>query len=143
MADSYDTPLTAGEQAGYEDWLKSLKAKTGNDYSSTSDYDMQGAYKAGTKQAENGHFSDQFKKPSHMTFSTDSQYSGKTFTGGKWQKEGKRWAFHASADNLKFHSAEDLIDYFKRVEPDSMLYLPGQSKPTLDPSKTLLQKQPD
>lgn len=132
MADPYTTLLTGKDQTDFEKWRQDVSAKSGREMSS-ADYDMEGAFKSGATQAANGHFTDQFKKPNHMTFSTDSQYSGKQFTGGEWKKEGAGWAFHASKDNLKFHSKEDLVKYFKSVEPDSKLYLPGDDKPTLDP----------
>lgn len=133
--DPYTTALSPEESTGFTDWLKQLSQARGRDMSQdTSDYDMQGAYKAGVKAAANGHFDDQFKKPNHMTFSTDSQYNGKPFTGGTWEKAGNKWVFKASADNLKFHSRDELVDYFKRVEPTSTLYLPGDKTPTVDPS---------
>lgn len=142
MPDSYTTPLSEDEQPKYANWLKKLSAKMGRDMSAdTIDYDMQGAFKAGLGQSDNGHFDDRFKKPNHPTFSSDSQYSGKQFTGGKWEKASAgQWSFRASKDNLKFHSKEDLVDYFKRVEPNSILYLPGESKPAYDPKGKPLLK---
>lgn len=134
--DSYSTPLTAQEQSAFSQWLKKLSEKNGRDMSNdTADYDMAGAFKAGYGQSDNGHFDDRFKKPNHMTFSTDSQYSGKLFTGGSWKKEGGTWTFQASKDNLKFHTREELVDYFKRVEPTSKLYLPGEKTPAYDGTK--------
>lgn len=137
MPDSYTTILSADEEPQYEDWLKKLSEKTGRDMSAdAADYDMQGAFKAGLGQSENGHFDDRFKKPNHPTFSSDSQYSGKQFTGGKWEKAtAGQWIFKASKDNLKFHPKEELVDYFKRVEPDSTLYVPGESKPAYSPKE--------
>jgi len=134
--DPYTTSLSDEEAAGFTNWMKQLSEARGRDMSQDiGDYDMQGAFKAGVKAAANGHFSDQFKKPNHMTFSTDSQYNGKPFTGGTWTKENGKWAFRASADNLKFHSREELVNYFKQVEPTSLLYFPGDEAPAVDPSK--------
>ncbi|HXK19672.1 MAG TPA: hypothetical protein VNG33_17800, partial [Polyangiaceae bacterium] len=42
------------------------------------DYDYQAAERAGVKpDPATGHMPDTFKKPNHMTFSNESQYSGK------------------------------------------------------------------
>ena len=134
-ADQYTTPLAADQQQGYQSWLATMQKAVGHELS-TDDYDMQGAYLAGAKPAPNAHFDDQFKKPYHMTFSTDSQYNGKPFVGGTWTQDKGHWAFRASADNLKFHSQKELVDYFKAKEPTSVLYLPGEDKPAYDGSRT-------
>lgn len=48
------------------------------------DYDLRGAWLAGARPGPNGHFTDQFKKPNHPTFSGESQYSNAQHPGGYW-----------------------------------------------------------
>ncbi len=69
-ADPYETKLTPTEEGEFQRW-KAVNAAgdTGRDY------DLRGAFKAGLSPAENGHWSDQFKKPNHPTFSVESQYA--------------------------------------------------------------------
>lgn len=122
--DRFNTVLTPEEETAYKAWAKALGPQ-GNTY----DYDMRGAYKAGAGQAANGHFTDQFKKPNHPTFSDQSQYSTATTPGGAWAKlpDGS-WSFTPTAGMLKLHNPEDLKAYWQRVEPTNKLVLP-QPKP--------------
>jgi hypothetical protein len=78
----FQTNLSEPEQAGFADWA--AKNKVPVDLSKGSDYDMPGFYKAMQKgSASSGvspidnqvHFTDQFKTPTHETFSNESQYS--------------------------------------------------------------------
>jgi len=78
---AFNTPLAEGEQAQFGAW-KDQNAP--ND--SGQDYDLQGAYKYGLSPAENGHWSDRFKKPNHPTFSNESQYAGYG-NPGSWRGE--------------------------------------------------------
>ena len=124
----YNTQLSTEEESAFQMWLKALSKKTGRDMSNDMyDYDLRGAFKAGSGQAANGHFPDQFKKPNHPTFSTQSQYSGVGgLQGGEWaQGSNGKWTFKASPAVLKFHSPEELQKYFQQREPDSKLVLPG------------------
>jgi len=123
----YNTALSPQDEAAFQQWLRALSAKNGRDMSTdVYDYDLRGAFKAGAGQAENGHFTDQFKKPNHPTFSTDSQYSGMDgYVGGEWQKgKNGKWTFKASLTQLRFRSPDELRNYFQSREPDSMLVLP-------------------
>lgn len=116
---------------GYQDWLSKNNLKDKDRF----DYDIQGAYMAGINPSENGHLPDTFKKPNHPTFSEESMYHGATETykddpdyiteGGYWEKDGSKWNFTPGKSNLDHHSTQDLIDYFKKYEPDSRLILPG------------------
>lgn len=126
MSVHYNTPLSAAEQKAYGEWMAKLMKEQGRDVSAdVRDYDMQGFFKSGQKQAENGHFTDEFKKPSHPTFSTESKYHGKGGNeGGKWiDLGGGKWAFEPGRTNLQHHSAAGLAQYFRRVEPDVTLKL--------------------
>jgi hypothetical protein len=78
----YDTKLTPQEELLFKTW----KAENAP-YDSGYDYDIRGAFKAGLHPAANGHWSDQFKKPNHPTFSDQSQYSNRQTPGGHWYTE--------------------------------------------------------
>lgn len=122
---SFDSPIPEPRQKDYEKWRGQLPENLRN----TADYDLQGAFLAGA-QPEAGHLTDQFKKPNHMTFSTYSQYSGRGGQiGGRWVDNGDHtWTFYASPTNLKYHSAQELQDYFRRWERKNKLVLPKETK---------------
>ncbi len=128
MSDHYNTPLTAEERKGYLQWLAGLTRKNGRDMSAdVRDYDMQGAFKAAEGQAENGHFTDRFKKPSHPTFSTESQYHGVDgHQGGTWKELGDgKWSFTPSTTNLQYNTPAQLQTYIGRADPGVALVMPG------------------
>lgn len=111
----YNTPLNSQEQSKFKQW----KAKYApND--TGSDYDLQGAFKAGiTPDKDRGHFPDTFKKPNHPTFSDESQYSGKNgMIGGHWGDDG---TYSPSNTNLQMRTQQQLQDYFTKNEPDTKL----------------------
>jgi len=94
-----------------------------------ADYDMEGAKAAGIKPDERGHYPDTYKRPNHITFSTDSKYSDDKTPGGVWkEKEKGKWSYTPSDFVLSQHSPEELEQYFKEKEPDSELILPSQSE---------------
>lgn len=116
----FSTPIPTERMNDYQNWLRQLP----ENLHGTEDYDLQGAFLGGAKP-EGGHLTDQFKKPNHMTFSTESQYSGRNGeVGGTWVKSNGNWIFYASPTNLKYHSPEELQDYFRQVEPGNTLVLP-------------------
>ncbi len=91
-------------------------------------YDYEAFKASGAKQAENGHYPDTFKKPNHITFSDESMYHGKDGAeGGHWQQldDGKHWSFTPGKTNLEKYSPQQLLDYFKKYEPEETLVLPG------------------
>lgn len=94
MADQYDTQLSPEQEKAYQE-------KYGPEDS--RDYDTRGFFKSGAAQAGNGHFPDTFKKPSHPTFSDESQYHGMNGNeGGKWdQSENGRWNFTPGKTNIE------------------------------------------
>lgn len=124
--ETYDTKIPEARQKEYQQWVSQLPENLRH---GTADYDMQGAFLSGAKP-EGGHLTDKFKKPNHMTFSTESQYSGRGGNvGGKWvQGPDKTWTFYASPTNLKHHSADELQEYFKQYEPGNKLVLPKETK---------------
>ena len=90
---------------------------------------MEGAKAAGIKPDERGHYPDTYKRPNHITFSTDSKYSDDKTPGGVWkEKEKGKWSYTPSDFVLSQHSPEELEQYFKEKEPDSELILPSQSE---------------
>lgn len=91
------------------------------------DYDMNGFLASQGDQASDGHYPDTFKKPNHPTFSDESIYHGKDgHEGGHWDLlESNKFAFTPGATNLKQHSTQELMNYFKKVEPNNILNLPG------------------
>ena len=76
------TEAQASTDAGFQEWKKKYAP---ND--SGADYDLMGAYKAGLKPGENGHFSDEFKKPNHPTFSVESKYWKPGLPAGRWEND--------------------------------------------------------
>ncbi len=124
MSAQYNTPLTPKEEAEYSSWVAQQTKEQGRDVSADErDYDMKGFWKSGEAQAGNGHFPDTFKKPSHPTFSNESQYHGVDGNeGGSWKElPGGKWTFKPGATNLKIRSPDQLNEYFKRSDPDVML----------------------
>jgi hypothetical protein len=116
----YDTRLSPDEEAKFQAW----RSKLPPDLQNTGDYDLRGAFRANAKEAANGHLPDTFKKPNHMTFSAESQYSTPDRPGGTWAQIGPEdaknptgvWQFNATPANLQAHTADDLLNYFQAVE---------------------------
>ncbi len=129
FTDKYNTPIPSGRQAAYEQWAR---ANGQDPVKGKYDYDLQGAYLANSGSGERGHFTDQFKKPNHTTFSDQSQYHGLDgYTGGTWgdPKPGEtQGTFQPSQTNLGFNSQDQLQSYFNKVEPGTRL-LPAQPVP--------------
>lgn len=118
LTEQFNTPLAPKDEAAFQTWAKALGSQ-GSSY----DYDLRGAYKAGASQSANGHFTDQFKKPNHPTFSDQSQYSTPEAPGGSWVQDPatKAWTFTTSPFQAKYHTPEDLQSYFSRVEKGNKL----------------------
>lgn len=106
-----------------------LKRDVSKDF---QNYDLQGYWKkyGNVDFSEGDHMTDEFKKPNHPTFSTESIYHGKNtageFEGGTWGKndEGKD-TFTPGRTNFEYYSIQEMQDYFKKYEPDAQLILPG------------------
>lgn len=94
------------------------------------DYDMDSwlAANNNTPLPEGQHYPDTYKKPNHMTFSDESVYHGKDGNkGGSWiALPDDKFAFRPGATNFENHSTSEMIDYFKKVEPDNYLLLGGE-----------------
>jgi hypothetical protein len=122
MTDRYNTKLSDADEQEFQRWAEK-NPRLGNTY----DYDARGFWQAGAGAADNGHGSDQWKKPNHPTFSTGSQYNGADgFEGGRWmQSPGGSYSFTPSATNLKFLSPSEMMDYFQKVEGNNRLVIPA------------------
>jgi hypothetical protein len=84
-----------------------------------ADYDMGGYIKKYGKpdQSKGQHLTDEFKNPSHLTFSTDSKYSKPGQEGGVWKSEGKdHWSFAPSEFNLKNHRIQEYMDAWDKTD---------------------------
>ena len=71
------------------------------------------------------HLTDEFKKPTHITFSDDSKYVKPRMDPGKWRElPGGKWSFTVGKTNLEHHSLAELRKYFEKYEPDAKLIVP-------------------
>lgn len=124
----YDTRLTPGEEEQFRAWAEAQSRRLGRPVlRDIEDYDLRGLFKQiRGGDLEPGHFTDQFKKPNHPTFSTQSQYSGRgSMVGGEWTADPQeKWSFQASPHNVESRGAEGLVRYFMEREPDAKLILP-------------------
>lgn len=126
--EQYNTPLTASEIPGFQNWIAAQSREQGgrNVMADLEDYDLQGYYKAHPSETTGGHLTDEFKKPNHPTFSNESVYAKLPgMQPGRWEQtpEGKD-RFVAGQTNLQYRSPKQLQEYFRREEPDVDLVLP-------------------
>lgn len=113
----------------YEGWKAQNKVEDAPDY----DYPM--AFANHAMRDENGFFSDIGKKPSHITYSDESAFSGVDGNpvGGHWSDYGDKTIFRAQPVNIANAGGEQkLYDYFGRKEPDAGLTLPELDQVELD-----------
>ena len=129
MADDYSTPLSPDEQTQYQAWAKSIGKKPEME---EQDYDLPGFYKwlqanpQFSDPSGRGHMTDQFKKPTHPTFSDQSQYHGMNGEfGGSWSTtpDGKD-LFTPGPSNLNYWGATGLQKCFDQYEPQNRLAIP-------------------
>lgn len=135
MTDQYNTKLSKPDEEKFQSW-----AADNGRTADLENYDMRGWWKQNGKtdaQAQGddrGHFTDEFKKPNHPTFSDESKYHGVDDNkGGTWGTKDGKDTFTPSETNLKNMTPEELKDYFSKVEPDANLILP---EPKPDASAT-------
>jgi hypothetical protein len=126
FTDRYNTQLSPEDEQKFNLW-----AQANNRVKDSYDYDMRGAYQelmsGQTQQADNGHFTDKFKKPNHPTFSNESQYNGVDgFSGGQWVETPKGTSFAPGQSQSKLWPADELGQYFKQTEPDITLMQPDR-----------------
>lgn len=79
------------------------------------------------KSPGKAHFNDKYKLPNHYTFSTDSKFSNSVTPGGQWSRDKNgKWTFTTSPYVESQHSLEEMLDYFKKNEPDTVLIYKNQ-----------------
>lgn len=126
---NFNTKLHPADEDSYRAWLEKNSADLGRNLAKDLyDYDLRGWWRksGGADLTANAHLTDEFKKPNHPTFSTDSKYSGVDGAeGGTWGKQDGKWTFTPGKTNLEVHGPDELTDYFRKVEPDSKLILPN------------------
>jgi hypothetical protein len=113
----FRTGLSRDQQAGYDAWRSALPKGLQN----TEDYDLAGAYLDSVGMSGNGHFTDQFKRPNHITFSDQSQYSSPENHGGTWDEIFGTYT--PGAANLRYRTSDDIARYIKEREPGTR-YMP-------------------
>lgn len=115
-AQNFDTPLPLDRIADYATFIIN-NPKLGL----SNDYDIVGFYLSGAKYVKGTHLPDTFKKPNHITFSTESIYSTPQHTGGVWYQVKRVWHYKPSAYVLTKHTISELKSYFIAYEKDSIL----------------------
>jgi len=85
------------------------------------DYDYNAAIKAGMAPDERGHWENKFKKPSHITFGSDSIYSNPISKGGEWEEitplpTGESYQFTPSLYQQLRVPKKEYENYFKDFE---------------------------
>lgn len=120
----YNTQLAAEDEAAFTAWAQQQQR-----LADLQDYDLRGFWKAGNGFAENGHGTDEFKKPNHPTFSNESMYSGQDgYIGGAWSQDGQGAnVFTPSSKNMEMWPEQDLRNYFDQREPGVKLVIPQAS----------------
>ena len=119
MGEQYNTQLAPGDVEAFNKWIEEESSRQGrNLLLDIGDYDVQGYWAAGERPDERGHGTDRFKKPNHPTFSDESIYHG---TGGNFGGQWGDGSFTPGRTNMEYFTPEEIMEYFKRYEPDVML----------------------
>jgi ribosomal protein S16 len=120
-----------GKSISFEEYYKHVPQYK-ND---TSGYDLKSLYLNDPKTAwefansPTGHAPDTYKKPNHITFSSESMYATPSNPGGKWAFENNQDVFYATPQNVKNAGGkEQLQNYFKTQEKGVKLVLPKKQK---------------
>ena len=90
--DSYETPLKPSDEREYQQWRMAIGMTRDNGFNMSddgtgNDYDLRGFFKkyGPVAHTQGQHFTDEFKKPNHQTFSDQSKYSKGNTQGGSWK----------------------------------------------------------
>lgn len=122
-ADNFNTSLPANKTVEYNNWSATNRKIEGRtELDSGHDYDYQGAFMKGLgrsqagdiglngkaiPQDQVGHLDDEFKKPNHVTFSTESIYAqgkyAKTYGkyAGRWIERNGQTMYQPSKAMIK------------------------------------------
>ena len=135
---NYNTPLSAGNEARFQNWMAMQSKARGRDMSGDlENYDLKGYWVGGGYgDTGKGHMPDTYKKPNHVSFSDESKYSGTAdpwggkFQGGRWIGDDQNgWSYQPSDQMMKrTHTRNQLQQYFADNEPDVMLLMPTETK---------------
>ena len=122
----------------YEDFIKYLGER-----GKSNDYDYEGFYGDNDAYFEwedmedrkpgKAHFTDKYKLPNHITFSTGSKYSNSYTKGGEWFEDDNGINYRTSPYVEKLHSLEEMIRYFRQNEPGVNLIYDGMLIPAISP----------
>lgn len=126
FTDNFNTKLDPQKEAAFQQW-----AQQQNRLGDLEDYDLRGFYNSNGEFANNGHGSDQFKKPNHPTFSDQSHYhmapnpAGGNYVGGYWNETPQgQTSFTPSREMLLGAQPLNFLQgYMQKVEPDVQLNL--------------------
>ena len=133
FSSKYNTKLSKTDEIKFQEW-----AKANNKLNDVYDYDIRGAWKAlqsgKMSPDERGHLGDFYKKPNHPTFSDQSIYHGVDGNvGGSWADNGQGgYVFKVPPTSM--WKPEQLQEYFKKYEPDSILMLPQPQTSVVNPT---------
>lgn len=100
--DDYDYEKAFADPEVYNRWRKEESAKPGQ-----------------------GHWSNKYKKPSHMTFSVESIYNSPLTKGGRWITADGQDMFIVSPYLAKQHSLLDYLNYMSQYEPNAGIIYKG------------------
>jgi hypothetical protein len=150
---SYDTHLDPAKEKAYRVWMNKIgHTKTGgyrvDDNFTGQDYDYRGFFqKNGPVMVGQGqHFTDEFKKPAHETFSNESQYAvgEDAARAGKWDGEtfqppqgSDPWAQFQDADAQPPAATQTKPNTFSGdplLSDESMASLASGAQSTVTPS---------
>lgn len=119
--------------SGFESYLKDT-GRYSDDYDYNSLYNDKGSFiRWYTEEINNpgeAHFVDKYKLPNHLTFSTESQYSGQNnVVGGRWENNNGKYTFYPSLHNVEqYGGLENYIDRFTEAEPNARIDLSDYNK---------------
>ena len=129
-ADQFSTELTPTEEKDFEAWKKKYAP-----HDSGANYDLRGAFKAGLKpDGKTGHWSDEFKKPNHPTFSNESiyakgdmaQYAG-SWNGDTYVPPKERYSARNSDDATPDPKQNAVKSYYQSIRSWEDKATPGHN----------------
>ncbi len=127
VSSRFETKLSDDEESKFQEWRKANV----NPEDTGENYDFRGAFKAGLKPGEDGHWLDTYKKPTHPTFSDESIYAKGEFAkvAGHW--DGETFLPPGSGPQRKLAGGTDA-----QIGP-------GQPESLLDKAKTAIFGAPE
>jgi len=122
MENEFNTKLEPLEEMFFQKWLKEKSSLEQRDVGmDLQEYDWRGWFKENSGELKKGgHVTDKYKKPSHPTFSDESQYHGVAGAkGGSWGNDAEGAYFKPAESNM---DNEKLKEYFKRTNENVRIY---------------------